>query len=185
MSEIIQQTSFADEFNDIKRAYGLTDLDFANALKFAMCIAEGRTKEESFKMVFCHGSEEYEKDFLKFKSGMFIRRKYVSEIINRLVMTNHLVFADKHYNALNELYNIGFSGVSERNRVDALKAFIEATRRPDTKIDVGVSLSIGTEMIEKLDKQLTLLANSAKMVTQGGEIVDVSVEEVKEDDNKL
>jgi hypothetical protein len=167
------QNSFADEFYDIKRANNVPDNEFINSLKFAMFIAEGKSKDKAYEMVFCKG-QNIDKSLLAYKARTLLSRKYVVDILNKLVMSNHLVFADKHYNALNELYEIGFNGKSEKNRVDALKAFIDATKRPDVKVDANVNINVGLEMLEKLEKQLTNMAENAKLLTRDEEIIDVS-----------
>ena len=83
------------------------------------------------------------------------------------------MFADRHYLALEELYRIGMDGDSEKNRVDALKGFLEYTKRPEAKVDAPITINIGSEMIEKLELQLSTLANNAKLLTKNGDIIDV------------
>jgi hypothetical protein len=168
----IDNLSLNDEFFDIKRSGNIPDMEFAESLRFAMLITEGKSKEEAYNIVFCVGSKP-EKSFLSFKANALLRRKYVQDILNRLIMTNHIVFADKHYNALNELYSIGLYGNSEKNRVEALKAFIDATKRPDVKIDANLTINIGSEMIDKLESQIGSMAQKAKLIKQSGDIIDV------------
>jgi hypothetical protein len=90
-------------------------------------------------------------------------------------MSNHIQFADKHYSALNELYMIGMQGESERNRVDALKGFIEHTKVPQSKVDVPITINLGESIISKLQEQLNTLAQNAKLITKSGDIIDAEM----------
>jgi hypothetical protein len=97
-----------------------------------------------------------------------------------LVAGNHIIFADMHYEAIQELYNIGMHGKSEKNRVDALKAFIDVTKKPDAKIDTKVSIHIGADMLDRLEATLESMSKQAKLVLKSGDIIDVETDDARD-----
>jgi hypothetical protein len=113
-------------------------------------------------------------------ANKLVRTKWISEIITRLVAGNHIIFADMHYEAIQELYNIGMHGKSEKNRVDALKAFIDVTKKPDAKIDTKVSIHIGADMLDRLEATLESMSKQAKLVLKSGDIIDVETDDARD-----
>lgn len=163
--------SIIEDFEDIKGKAKVSDERFEQSLNFALLISEGRSKAEAYMTVF---GEESKSKALNMANKL-IRKKYVAQIVDRLITGNHILFADKHYQALNELFKIGMEGISERNRVDALKAFIDVTKRPETKVDTQINISIGSQMLESLEAQLNKMAAQAIMVSKNGDVIDAQV----------
>jgi len=164
--------SVLEDFSDIKKNARIGDEDFEKGVKFALLISEGRDKTSAYMAAY----SEPDKPTACIVANRMVRTKWVSELINRLVAGNHIIFADKHYSALAELYDIGMdSSVSPKVRVESLKAFVDSTKMPQTKVDTQINISLGSEMTERLEKQLAILASNAKMVTHSGDLVDVEV----------
>jgi hypothetical protein len=141
-----------EDFEDIRKQYKLGDDKFKQGFKFAELISEGKSKTKAYEVVF------NDKDVGK--AARFARLKWVSSIIDRLIAGNHVLFADKHYQALTELYNIGINGDSERKTVrefvdnyflasDA-RAFRQHVRevQPDVDLNVTVEVNGGVEVID-------------------------------------
>ena len=158
------------DFSDIRSHNKVDDERFAQGLRFALLISEGKNRVEAYIEAFEHTGDRVNARVLASKA---VNTKWIGSIINRMIMSNHIQFADKHYSALNELYTIGMSGESERNRVDALKGFIEHTKVPQSKVDAPITINLGESVIEKLNEQLSRLASNAKLLTKGGDIIDV------------
>ena len=133
-------------------------------------ISEGKNRVDAYIEAFDHTGDRGTARVLASKA---VNTKWIGSIINRLITSNHIQFADKHYQALSELYRIGMEGESERNRVDALKGFIEHTKRPESKVDAPITINIGESVIEKLQIQLNQLAINSKLYTKSGDIIDV------------
>jgi hypothetical protein len=55
----IDNLSLNDEFFDIKRSGNIPDMEFAESLRFAMLITEGKSKEEAYNIAFCLGCDRY------------------------------------------------------------------------------------------------------------------------------
>lgn len=160
------------DFDDIKASHRIDDERFAQGLQFALLLSTGSNRTDAYITAFNHTGD---RNIAKTLASKAVHTKWISSIVNRLVAGNHIMFADKHYKALEELYRIGMEGVSEKNRVDALKGFIEHTKKPDAKIDAPITINIGSEMIDKLELQLSMLANSAKLLTKSGDIIDAEM----------
>lgn len=160
-----------EDFDDIKSKYKISESRFRDGLQFSLLISEGRDRTAAYMSVF----DESNTVVARNEASKFLRNKWVSEIVNRLVAGNHILFADKHYQAVIELYTIGMEGKSEKNRVDALKAFVDVTKRPDAKIDTSININLGSDMLDRLQEQLSMLASKSMMINQAGEIIDVQV----------
>lgn len=163
--------SILSDMEDIKGRYRIDDDRFSKGIRFALLVSEGTSRIEAYKEVF---PEENNNKLLSAKVSQFARTKWVGDIITRMVAGNYILFSDKHYQALEELYSIGMNGNSEKNRVDALKSFIEHTKKPEAKIDTFVNINVGADMLDKLEQQLSHMANNAKFITKGGEVIDVT-----------
>ena len=160
-----------EDFVDIKKNHRISDDDFNKAMKFALFISEGKDKGYSYTMAYGEPDRSRASDL----ANKLVRTKWVSEIITRIVAGNHIIFADMHYEAIQELYNIGMTGKSEKNRVDALKAFIDVTKKPEAKVDAKIDIHIGGEMLDRLEATLNSMASQAKLVLKNGEIIDAEV----------
>lgn len=160
-----------EDFDDIKKKYKISDSRFRDGLQFSLLISEGRDRTAAYMSVF----DESNTAVARNEASKFLRNKWVSEIVNRLVAGNHILFADKHYQAIIELYNIGMEGKSEKNRVDALKAFVDVTKRPEAKVDTSININLGSDMLDRLQEQLSMLASKSMMINQSGEIIDVQI----------
>ena len=162
-----------EDFADIKKNHRIGDEDFNKAIKFAILISEGKDKGYAYTMAYGEPDRSRASDL----ANKLVRTKWVSEVITRLVAGNHIIFADMHYEAIQELYNIGMTGKSEKNRVDALKAFIDVTKKPEAKVQANVNVHIGGEMLDRLEATLNHMAENAMLVLKNGEIIDA--EEIK------
>ena len=103
-----------------------------------------------------------------------MRKKWVSQIIERMIAGNHILFSEEHHAALRELFDIGMNGVQEKNRVDALKAFVENTKMPVKEEVDYKDISGGLEMLGKMKAMLEDLASNG-VVAKGTELIDVTV----------
>ena len=160
-----------EDFSDIKKNARISDTDFDLGVKFCILISEGKDKAYAFMTTY----GETNRSIASSLSNKLVRTKWISEIITRLVAGNHIIFADMHYEAIQELYNIGMSGKSEKNRVDALKAFIDVTKKPESKIDTKVDIHIGGDMLDRLEATLNHMATNARLVLKSGDIIDAEI----------
>lgn len=160
-----------EDFEDIKKKCRINDSDFELGLKFSILISEGKDKTYAYMATY----GETDRSKASGISNKLVRTKWISEIITRLVAGNHIIFADMHYEAIQELYNIGMHGKSEKNRVDALKAFIDVTKRPEAKVDTNVNIHIGGEMLDRLEATLAGMASKAQLVLKSGDIIDAEI----------
>lgn len=158
------------DMEDIKGKYRIDDDRFARGIRFALLISEGKSRLDAYRDAF---PEETDKN-VNVKASQFARFKWVGDIVTRMVAGNYIMFADKHYQALEELFTIGMNGNSEKNRVDALKAFIENTKKPEAKVDTFININVGADMLDKLESQLSNMASNSKFLSKGGEIIDVN-----------
>lgn len=160
------------DMDDIKGKYRIDDDRFAKGIRFALLVSEGKDRVTAYKEAFPEDSDD--KKMIGAKVSQFARTKWVGDIITRMVAGNYILFSDKHYKALEELYMIGMEGSSEKNRVDALKAFIEHTKKPEAKVDTFININVGADMLDRLENQLAHMANNAKLLTKEGDIIDVT-----------
>jgi hypothetical protein len=170
-----EMLGMAEDFEDIRKATrGVTEEQFRKAVKFCWLLSEGKSKVESY--VEAYGGNKADK-ITQQSARSLAGRKYVRDILNRMVSGNHLLFADKHVVALNEMFDIGMDRAEKtRDRLDALKAFAELTKKPEAiKMDVDITHHIGQEMVEKVDKLTQTLAAKGSMIGPDGEIVDTVV----------
>jgi len=162
----------AEDFEDIRRsAKGVSDETFAKTIQFCLLISEGQLKGKAHESVFGKLSDNRK------MATMLINRKYASQILERMIAGNHLLLADKHLAALEEMFDIGMDkGESTRNRIDALDKFAGYTKKPEAiKIDVDTTLHLGVDMVEKIDSLTKSLAAKGSMIGSDGEIIDTVV----------
>lgn len=159
-----------EDFDDIKASHRIDDERFGQGIQFALLLSSGSNRTDAYIEAFKH---EGDRNTAKTLASKAVNTKWINSIVNRMITGNHILFADKHYRALEELYKIGMDGDSERNRVDALKGFLEYTKRPEAKVDAPITINIGSDMLDRLQEQLNSLANNAKLLTKAGDIIDV------------
>lgn len=167
---LIIVSKMLEDFDDIKASHRIDDERFGMGIKFALALSTGSNRTDAYIDAFGFTGD---RNTAKTLASKAVHTKWISAIVSRMITGNHIMFADKHYQALEELYRIGMDGDSERNRVDALKGFLEYTKRPEAKVDAPININIGMDMIEKLEAQLLGLAQNAKLLTKSGEIIDV------------
>jgi len=170
-----QLLGMAEDFEEIRRSTrGVNEIQFGNAVKFCWLISEGKSKAKAYAEV--HGVSATDKATYTLAAAL-IGRKYVGEILNRMLSGNHVLMADKHVQALDEMFNIGMDkSTGMMHRVNALKSFAELTKRPEAiKIDHDVTLHVGQEMADRIDNITKTLAAKGSMLNSDGEIIDVVV----------
>ena len=170
-----QLLGMAEDFEEIRRSTrGVNEIQFGNAVKFCWLISEGKSKAHAYAEV--HGCSPTDKATYTLAAAL-IGRKYVGEILNRMLSGNHVLMADKHVQALDEMFNIGMDkATGMMHRVNALKSFAELTKRPEAiKIDHDVTLHVGQEMADRIDNITKTLAAKGSMLNSDGEIIDVVV----------
>lgn len=156
------------DFSDIQRQYKVEDESFQNGIKFALGISEGRNRAEVYKEVFG------ETQRLSYTATVYMRKKWVGTLIDRMLAGNHILHSYEHHMALKELYDIGMNGEYEKNRVDALKSFIEVTKMPVKEEIDYKDMAGGIAMLGKMKNMLEELAEK-QVVVKGGELIDVKV----------
>ena len=87
---------------------------------------------------------------------------------------NHILHSHEHHVALKELFDIGMNGDSEKNRVEALKIFVDATKMPVKEEIDYKDISGGVKLLGAMKNMLEDLANN-KVVAKNGELIDVKV----------
>lgn len=164
-------SSMMSDFSDIKGRYKIEDDRFAKTLEFCLLLSERKNKADCFMEIF----EENNRHIASKMANKLVHTKWINEIINRMITSNHIMYCDKHYSALDALYDIGINGEDEKNRVTALKGFIDATKKPDMKADVPININIGSDMLDKLELHLKALSDNAKVLMRDGSIIDAEL----------
>jgi hypothetical protein len=164
-------SSMISDFSDIKGRYKIEDKRFSDALEFCLLLSESKNKATCYMEIY----GETNRNKATKLANKLVHTKWVNEIINRMITSNHIMYCDKHYQALDELFNIGMNGEDEKNKVTALKSFIEATKKPDMKADAPININIGADMLDKLELHLKSLSENAKVLMRDGSIVDAEV----------
>ncbi len=169
--------TMAEDFEDIRKTTkGVSDEDFFKTVRFCFYISEGKSKVDAY--CAAQGIDLAAKTKVTHTmAAALVARKYTGEILNRMLAGNHILMADKHLMALNEMFEIGMEkGNKTRDRIDALDKFSQLTKKPEAiKIDVDTTLHIGREMATKIDSLTKTLAASGGMVDRHGEIIDTVV----------
>jgi hypothetical protein len=170
-SVIAVTNNVLQDFSDIKTKYKMSEDEYGKALHFALLISEGKNKRDAYKIAV--DDTVSDKDAVTYGSR-FMVRKSTSDIIDRLITGTHILMADKHIDALKELYNIGMDiGISPKVRVEALSKFVDVSKRPDKAKGVEVNINLGSDMLAKLEEQLNALSSSGLLVTKSGDVIDV------------
>lgn len=156
------------DFSDIQRQFKVDDEAFNKGVFFALGISEGRNRAEVYKEVF----GEVQK--LSYTATIYMRKKWVSSLIDRMLAGNHILHSHEHHMALKELYDIGMNGEYEKNRVDALKAFIEVTKMPVKEEIDYKDMAGGIAMLGKMKNMLEELSEK-QVIVKGDEVFDVKV----------
>jgi len=162
----------AEDFEDIRRSTkGVSDETFGKTIQFCLLISEGQLKGKAHENVFGKLSDNRK------MATMLINRKYASQILERMIAGNHLLLADKHLAALDEMFKLGMDpSVSDMNRINALDKFVGYTKKPEAiKIDVDTTMHLGADMAAKIDDLTKSLASKGGMVDRHGEIIDTVV----------
>ena len=167
----LMMSSILNDFSDIKSNSKISDDKFELGLKFALMLSEKKDRTTAYMEVY--GVEDRKK--ARVLASQLLHTKWVNDIINRMITSNHILYCDKHYSALDELYRIGMEGEDEKNRVQALKSFIDATKKPELKAGIQINMNLGSEMVDKLEAQLAMLADNAKIYLRDGSIADAEV----------
>ena len=170
-----QLLGMAEDFEEIRRSTrGVSEIQFGNAVKFCWLISEGKSKAKAYAEV--HGVSATDKATYTLAAAL-IGRKYVGEILNRMLSGNHVLMADKHVQALNEMFDVGMDkSVGMMHRVNALSKFVEFTKKPEAiKIDYDVTIGIGQDMVAKIDHLTKSLAAKGSMLDSDGEIIETVV----------
>ena len=170
-----QLLSLAEDFEDIRKGTrGVTEEQFAKAVKFAWLVSEGKSKAKAYAAAYNVDATAKTTYTL---AAALISRKYVGDIINRMIAGNHVLMADKHITALNEMFDIGMDASEKtQDRLVALSKFAELTKKPEAvKIDYDITVGIGREMADKIDALTQNLAAKGAMISSSGEIIDTVV----------
>jgi hypothetical protein len=157
-----------NDFDDIKARYRVGNEGFEKGFKFALLLCEGRSKVQAYReAVDSEGNAD--------EANKYSRFKFVQAIVERLVAGNFVLFADKHYKALEELYRLGMESGSDKVRSDSLIAFIDRTGLNTKKVDVEVNINLGTDMLDRIEQQLNSLASSSLLVQKSGDVIECKV----------
>jgi len=170
-----QLLSLAEDFEDIRKgAKGISEEVFAKTVKFCWLISEGKPKLEAYSLAYDVNPKAASTRPL---AVALTARKYTGEILNRMLAGNHVLMADKHVQALNEMFDVGMDkSVGMMHRVNALSKFVEFTKKPEAiKIDYDVTIGIGQDMVAKIDHLTKSLAAKGSMLDSDGEIIETVV----------
>lgn len=153
--------------------------EFLNAIRFcAYMTTNGSNYTEAYKKVFS------ERDFVKERANMptdsvkyaelcsaasrYRRTKLVTDILTVSQVPLDLIFTGHRYKAIGVLANIMENGKYDRDKINAAKELLAATKGADNikiELDVGVSES---SAIQQLNDQLAEIAGRSLKHLQAG-----------------
>ncbi len=160
--------------------------EYLNAIRFcAYMMSNESNYTEAYKKVFAT------RDFVKFRAHLptddpkygeltsaasrYRRSKLVVDILTISQVPLDMIFAGHRYKAVGVLAEIMVSSKYDKDRVNAAKELLAATKSETTKLELEIGHSAGVvSMQEQLDKQLNELArNQQLLLASGHSIMDV------------
>lgn len=153
--------------------------EYLNAIRFcAYMAANDSNYTEAYKKVFA------DRDFVKQRVGLptnspqyaeltsaasrYRRTKLVTDILTASQVPLDLIFTGHRYKAIGILADIMESGRYDRDRINAAKELLAATKGPDNvkiELDVGISES---SAVQQLNDQLAEIASRSLQHLQAG-----------------
>jgi len=157
------------EFEDIFRASMVNEEKFRKGLKFASYLVQYRDKSKAYNKVY--GYHERCANL----STQLINTRWMTMVLDRMSESQYALFLDKRMQVIDEAFVESTEG-SGRNKLEAMKLFLEHTKKPDTlKVEVEHTHEIGNELKERIDNTLKLLSGEGKLLLPDGEITDAEL----------
>ena len=161
--------------------------EYLNAIRFcAYMLSLDDNYTEAYKKVF------FDREFVKARLGLstedsrykeltsaasrYRRSKIVTDILTVSQVPLDLIFAGDRVKAVGVLADIMVSGKYDKDKINAAKELLAATRGPDNiKMELEVGMySNAKEAQDALNSKLAVIAgNQKKLLDQGASIVDV------------
>ncbi len=153
--------------------------DYLNAVRFcAYLVSQDDNYTEAYKKTFS------ERDFVKERlmvptdspkyteltsaASRYRRSKLVVDLLTISQVPLHMMFNGWQYEAIGVLHDTMHSAKLDRDKINAAKELLAATKGPDNvkiELDVGVGT---TTLQEDLNRQLALLAANQKQMLEAG-----------------
>lgn len=161
--------SYSDVLNSGR--YKLTD--YVNAVKFVSYKLLNKSDIDAYSAVFPKKYEELVMAGLtRGDIGAYVtsytKGKMVIKILQQTVVPAYVLKAPMHFDAINELFNIGMKSRSDIARVQALSKVVDATKAPEDK-KIQLELNIGkTDEIAELNKTMAEFAEKQSLAISNG-----------------
>lgn len=153
--------------------------EYLNALRFcAYTSTEGCTNAAAYKRIFAHRKfvkdrVNMPKDSNKYQellnaASRYAKSKLVHEINTASQVPLHLLFTGHRYKAVAILADIMVSSKYDRDRINAAKELLAATKAPDNvklELDIG---SAQSNVMEQFSEQLAEIAHKQKELLESG-----------------
>jgi hypothetical protein len=147
--------------------------DYVNAVRFVSYKLLGKNDIDCYAVVF---PERYKKlrnegvsrsDMSPYVSA-YTKNKLVVQILEQTLVPAHIIKAPLHFEAINELMQIGLTGRSEVARVQALSKVADLTKAPETtKIELDIGMK-ENDVIADLRTATQELAKQQKLAIESG-----------------
>lgn len=153
--------------------------EYLNAIRFcAYMVSNGSNYTEAYKKVFADREFVKQRAFLntedpKYKelcsaASRYRRTKLVTDILTVSQVPLDLIFTGERYKALGVLAQIMENGRYDRDKINAAKELLAATKGPENikmELDVGITES---SAVEKLNDELAIMAARQKAMLESG-----------------
>jgi len=142
---------------------------FNKGLRFCKLITVLKDKNEAYREVYGEPENGLE---VGNESTKLLTRTWITLIMDKLQDSQYALLFDKRLKVIDEALKESLNG-SGRTKVDAMKIFLEHTKKPETqKIEITHTHEVGESLADKLEDTLKLLGSQNKIITPDGEVID-------------
>lgn len=148
---------------------------YFNAVTFLTNVNLGKTDADAYRATFPARTAQLIKEGRARDIGVYAHEYKTTKLVTRLIaltaVPSHIVFHTGVHKVLKTLMNIGMDeGERTRDRIDAMKAFLEHTKTPEIKNDQRVNINVnGNDAITQILGALSKSAEAQVQMLEAGQ----------------
>ena len=148
--------------------------EFLSACEFVTYVTMGHSYMKAYRLTFPDRVKKNSKHRKTQEAGanMYTRTALVSGMLLRIQLHNHILFMDRHYEALKRMYEMGMDRQTEPKTASyLLDKFVTHTKKPEN-VAAGVQVHVNVEStaLDSIEAQLKQLADLSTGKIVNGEL---------------
>ncbi len=170
---VIEQSKEQEDFNLIKKKFGIKDDSFEQGIIFAQLVVDGMSRKKAYEQTF-----NVDKDNAQANASSYFRRKWIQELIRYLTPNDSTLYIGEIKTIIDRGMSIIRDGrASNREVTEAMKALQPYLKQEQVKLALELDASVGEGIgaIQSLMQGINAITEQRKMIGNNGEIVDVEL----------